>query len=75
MADIYAVSILKVYVEFLLALADSVFGILNYDQFVRCLNSIRQYSIGEELVHQICSEWIVKYPTLKVIVRELSDLM
>lgn len=74
MADIYAVQILKVYIRFLLALADSAFGRLNYDILVRYLTGLAIFN-RRWTSHQICSEWIVKYPTVKVMVRNLSNLL
>ena len=46
-----------------------------YDELIRYLKRMQQYIGGKEMVRSLCNNWIVKYPTRKVMVQELSKML
>ena len=71
----YSEPILQVYREYVSSVADYARNRSSYDELIRYLKRMQQYTGGKEMVRNLCSEWIVKYPTRKVMVQELSKML
>lgn len=72
LAEMYGEQILNVYKDYVILLADDARSRTAYDELSRYLMRMREYAGGEELVRELCREWIEKYPTRKVMIKELS---
>ena len=46
-----------------------------YDELIRYLKRMQQYTGGTEIVQNLCKTWILIYPTRKVMVQELGELL
>ena len=46
-----------------------------YEEVIRYLMRITQYTGGREMAKKLAGEWIEKYPTRKVLVQELREWM
>ncbi len=75
LADNYSEAILEKYREFVKDLAENARNRSRYAEVTSYLRRMQQYRGGREMVHSLCSEWIEKYPTRKIMVEELRKLL
>ena len=71
----YSEPILREYCSYVSALADNARYRSSYDELIRYLKRMQQYNGGHEMVRNLCREWIGKYPTRKVMVKELQAML
>ena len=75
MAGSYSEPILRRYQDYVVELADYARNRSGYDKLTRYLKRMQQYEGGHEMVRRLCREWIAKYPTRKVMLQELKNVM
>ena len=46
-----------------------------YDELIRYMKRMQQYEGGNDMVRELCREWIAMYPTRKVMVQELQTMI
>ena len=68
----YSEQVLEMNRDHVKALAVNARSRSSYDELSRYLMRMQQYKGGNEMVRSLCSEWMSKYPTRKVMVSELS---
>lgn len=68
----YSEHILEMYRDHVKVLAENARNRSSYDELTRYLMRMQQYRGGNEMVRSLCLEWMGKYPTRKVMMRELS---
>lgn len=68
----YSEQVLEVYRDHVKALAVNARNKSSYDELTRYLLRMQQYRGGNEMVRSLCLEWMVKFPTRKVMMGELS---
>ena len=67
--------ILQEYFTYVSGIAENARNRSAYDELIRYLKRMRQYTDGTEMVQKLCKTWILKYPTRKVMVQELGELL
>ena len=75
LAEEYAGPILQEYFAYVSGIAEHARNRSAYDELIRYLKRMRQYTGGTEIVQNLCKTWILKYPTRKVMVQELGELL
>ena len=71
----YSEPILKEYCDYVSSVADYARNRSSYDELIRYLKRMQQYTGGKEMVRILCRDWIEKYPSRKVMVQELSKML
>ena len=71
----YSEPILKEYCDYVSSVADYARNRSSYDELIRYLKRMQQYTGGKDMVRNLCINWIEKYPTRKVMVQELSKML
>ena len=67
LADLYPDRILEQYETYVCDMAEGARNRARYDELLRYLRRMQQYSGGKEIVQRLCREWIYAYPTRKLI--------
>ena len=75
LAEEYSGPILQEYFTYVSGIAENARNRSAYDELIRYLKRMRQYTDGTEMVQKLCKTWILKYPTRKVMVQELGELL
>ena len=75
LAEEYAGPILQEYFAYVSGIAEHARNRSAYDELIRYLKRMRQYTDGTEMVQKLCKTWILKYPTRKVMIQELGELL
>lgn len=73
--DQFSERILDLYQKYVSELADYARNRSNYDTLLRYLFRMQHYPGGEEIVKNLCRKWIEMYPTRKVMVQKLRELI
>ena len=74
-AEEYAGPILQEYFAYVSGIAEHARNRSAYDELIRYLKRMQQYTGGTEIVQNLCMTWILKYPTRKVMIQELGELL
>ena len=72
LSELYSKEILDFYTDYVSELAQYACNRSRYDELIRYLMRMSQYQGGEKTARRLSAEWIAKYPTRKVMVKELS---
>ena len=75
LAEEYSGPILREYFTYVSGIAENARNRSAYDELIRYLKRMWQYTDGTEIVQNLCKTWILKYPTRKVMVQELGELL
>ena len=75
LAEEYSGPILQEYFSYVSNIAEHARNRSAYDELIRYLKRMQQYAGGREIVQNLCKTWILKYPTRKVMVQELGELL
>ena len=75
LADLYPDLILEQYENYVCAMAEGARNRAWYDELLRYLRRMQQYRGGKEVVERLCRNWILAYPTRKVMVSELGKVL
>ena len=75
LAEEYSGPILQEYCTYVSGIAENARNRSAYDELIRYLKRMNQYAGGTEIVQNLCKTWIRKYPTRKVMVQELGELL
>ena len=75
LAEEYSGPILQEYFTYVSGIAENARNRSAYDELIRYLKRMQQYAGGREIVQNLCKTWILKYPTRKVMVQELGELL
>ena len=75
LAEEYSGPILQEYFSYVSNIAEHARNRSAYDELIRYLKRMNQYAGGKEIVQNMCKTWILKYPTRKVMVQELGELL
>ena len=75
LAEEYSGPILQEYFAYVSGIAEHARNRSAYDGLIRYLRRMKQYTGGTEIVKNLCKTWILKYPTRKVLVQELGELL
>lgn len=75
LADLYPDQILEQYETYVCAKAEGARNRAWYDELLRYLRRMQQYRGGKEVVERLCRNWILAYPTRKVMVSELGKVL
>jgi hypothetical protein len=75
LADLYPDQILEQYETYVCAMAERARTRAWYDELLRYLRRMQQYRGGKEVVERLCRNWILAYPTRKVMVSELGKVL
>lgn len=75
LADKYSEQILDFYSEFVSSLAKVACNRSRYDEMNRYLMRMSQFAGGKERVRHLALEWIEMYPTRKVMVQMLENIL
>ena len=75
LAEEYSGPILQEYFAYVSGIVEYARNRSAYDELIRYLKRMQQYAGGREIVQNLCKTWILIYPTRKVMVRELRELL
>jgi len=75
LSDTYSEPILQEYCRYVSSVAEHARNRTSYDELIRYLMRMKQYTGGQEMVRNLCLAWIDKYPTRKLMVQELRKMI